>query len=51
MTKEPEDGNGKEQGLEKHCQELQKPQEWYPPAENDQNPGRAEPYFPEIFLG
>jgi len=51
MTKEPEDGSGKEQRLDEHRQGPQEPQDQYPPAENDRNLGRTEPYFPEIFLG
>ena len=51
MTKEPEDGSGKEQPIEDHHQELQKPRDQYQPTESDQNPGRKEPYCPEIFLG
>ena len=51
MTKEPEDGNGKEQRLEEHRKGVQKPQDQHPSAEKDQNQGKKEPYFPEIFLG
>ena len=51
MTREPENGNGKEQRLEEHRQELRDPQDGYPLPENTQDLGKTEPYFPEIFLG
>jgi hypothetical protein len=51
MTREPENGNGKEQRLEEHRQELREPQDEYPLPENTQDQGKTEPYFPEIFLG
>jgi hypothetical protein len=51
MTKEPENGNGKEQRLEEHLQELREPRDEYPLPEQTQDPGKTAPYFPEIFLG